>query len=155
MALTLDHRKCSRYQFVKWAWKYTHETTSISPRGQWVNHICSSLICVEPDICIDQPVSSWWGLVPRCQIGTRSSRITWLNFLSSLKSYYIMGHMFNSFWPSDAIWRHRSGSTLVKVMACCLTPPGHYLNQCWLIMNGVLWHSPKTNFTWSAHDINS
>ena len=24
----------------------------------------------------------------------------------------------------------------------------------WLIINGVLWHSPKTNFTWSAHDTN-
>ena len=28
---------------------------------------------------------------------------------------------FNSLWPSDAIWRQRSGSTLAQVMACCLT----------------------------------
>ena len=27
----------------------------------------------------------------------------------------------NSLWPSDAIWRHRSGSTLAHVMGCCLT----------------------------------
>ena len=33
----------------------------------------------------------------------------------------------NSWWPSDAIWRHRSGSTLAKVMACCLMAPSHYL----------------------------
>ena len=26
----------------------------------------------------------------------------------------------NSFWPSDAIWWHRSGWTLVQAMACCL-----------------------------------
>ena len=27
-------------------------------------------------------------------------------------------------------WRQRSGSTLAQVMACCLTAPSHYLNQC-------------------------
>ena len=32
---------------------------------------------------------------------------------------------------SDDIWRHRSGSTLAQVMACCLMAPSHYLNQCW------------------------
>ena len=37
----------------------------------------------------------------------------------------------NSLWPSDAIWRPRSGSTLAQVMACCRTVSSHYLNQCW------------------------
>ena len=32
---------------------------------------------------------------------------------------------FNSLWLSDAIWWHRSGSTLAKVMACCLMAPSH------------------------------
>ena len=36
----------------------------------------------------------------------------------------------NSLWLSDAIWQHRSGSTLAQVMACCLTAPSHCLNQC-------------------------
>ena len=49
--------------------------------------------------------------------------------------------MINSLWPSDAIWRQRSGSTLAQVMACCLTAPSHYLNQCWLIIREVQWHS--------------
>ena len=48
---------------------------------------------------------------------------------------------FNSLWPSDAIWRQGSRSKLVQVMACCLTAPRHYLNQCWLIIRKVLWHS--------------
>ena len=48
---------------------------------------------------------------------------------------------FNSLGPSDAIWRWRSWSTLVQVMACCLTAPSHYLNQCWLIISEVQWHS--------------
>ena len=46
----------------------------------------------------------------------------------------------NSLWPSDVIWRLRSGSILAQVMACCLTPPSHYLNQCWRTINMVHWH---------------
>ena len=38
----------------------------------------------------------------------------------------------NSLRTSDAIWRNKSGSTSAQVMACCLTAPTHYLNQCWL-----------------------
>ena len=49
----------------------------------------------------------------------------------------------SSMGPSDAIWRCRSWSTLVHVMACCLTAPSHYLNQCWLIISKVLWHSSE------------
>ena len=49
--------------------------------------------------------------------------------------------LINSLWPSDAIWRQRSGSTLAQVMACCLMAPSHYLNQRWLIINEVQWHS--------------
>ena len=36
---------------------------------------------------------------------------------------------FNALWPSDGIWRHRSGSTLAQVMACCPTAPSHYLRD--------------------------
>ena len=65
-----------------------------------------------------------------------------------------LGHLwFNSLWPSDAIWWYRRGSTLAQVMACCLMAPSHYLNQCWLIISEVLWHSPDGNFTWNAQDI--
>ena len=49
----------------------------------------------------------------------------------------------NPLWPSAAIRRHKSGSTLAQVMACCLTAPSHYLNQCWLIIIKVLWHSSE------------
>ena len=53
----------------------------------------------------------------------------------------IMALYLNLFWPSDTIWRQRSGSTLAQVMACCLTAPSHYLNQCWRIISEVQWHS--------------
>ena len=49
----------------------------------------------------------------------------------------------NSLGPSDAIWHCRSWSTLVQVMAYCLTAPSHYLNQCWLIISKVLLHSSE------------
>ena len=59
-----------------------------------------------------------------------------------------------SLWPSDAIWRQRSWSTLAQVMACCLKASSHYLNQCWLIISEVQWHSHKGNFTRDASTIN-
>ena len=55
-----------------------------------------------------------------------------------------MNIMFNSLWPSGTICWQKSGLTLVQVMACCLTGPSHYLNQCW---GKVQWHSSECNFT--------
>ena len=60
----------------------------------------------------------------------------------------------NSFGPSNAIWWLRCGSTLAQVMACCLTAPSHYLNQCWFLISEVLWHSLESNFARSAHELN-
>ena len=37
------------------------------------------------------------------------------------------------FWPCETKWCHGTGSTLVQVMAFCLTVQSHYLNQRWLI----------------------
>ena len=37
-------------------------------------------------------------------------------------------------------WRQWSRSTLVQVMACCLTASSHYLNQCWLIISEAQWY---------------
>ena len=39
------------------------------------------------------------------------------------------------------------------VMTCCLTTPSHYLNQCWLIISEVFWHSYEGGFTGNAQDI--
>ena len=60
---------------------------------------------------------------------------------------HLRGQWVNSLWPRDTIWRHISGSTLVQVMACCLTAPSHYLNQCWLIISKVQRYSAEKNFT--------
>ena len=49
-------------------------------------------------------------------------------------AFYQFEPCINSLWPGDAIWQHRSASALAQVMACCLTAPSHYLNQCWLFL---------------------
>ena len=53
----------------------------------------------------------------------------------------VLGCNFNSLWPRDAICQQISGSTLAQVMACCLMAPSHNLNQCWLIIYEVLFHT--------------
>ena len=58
-----------------------------------------------------------------------------------LKCVMISTLRFNLWWPSDAIWRQRSGPTFAQVMSCCLRAPSHYLNQCWLIISEIQWHS--------------
>ena len=64
----------------------------------------------------------------------------------------------NSLWPSHylnqccyvdflcfsvAIGRHKFRSALVQALACCWCAPGHYRNQCWLVISKVQWQSPK------------
>ena len=73
---------------------------------------------------------------------------------SQLSRAYLDGlcYIVNSLWPGDAIWWQWSGSTLVKVMACYLIAPSHDLNQCWLIIKSVLWHSPESSLTRNAHE---
>ena len=46
---------------------------------------------------------------------------------------------FNTLWPSDAIWPHRSGSTLAQVLIWCLPAPSYYLNQGWLLIGKSQW----------------
>ena len=53
----------------------------------------------------------------------------------------------NSLWPSDVICWQRSGSTLAQIMARCLMAPSHYLNQRWLLIGRVQWHSSECNLT--------
>ena len=67
--------------------------------------------------------------------------------LNSIRPYcsHMNGkHDFQSLTHSGLVTPYgdkRSGSTLAQVMACCLTTSSHYLNQCWLIISEVRWHS--------------
>ena len=73
---------------------------------------------------------NWWWLY---QWGFKP--FTWGQFHRKYTRYLSLIWIckINSLWPSDAIWRQRSVS--------------HYLNQCWLIIVKVQWHSSECNFT--------
>ena len=62
--------------------------------------------------------------------------------------------LIKMFRSCDTIWRHRSGSTLALLMACCPIAPSHYLNQYWLTISGVLCHSFENNFAENDPNIN-
>ena len=64
------------------------------------------------------------------------SRINILSTSCKIALRWMPQHLTN-----DAIWRHRSGSTMAQVMACWLMVPSHYLNQYWIIISEVLRHS--------------
>ena len=72
------------------------------------------------------------------------------NFIPHFTGHVIIcaGTKVNSLWPSDAIWRQGSRSTLVQVLVCCLTASSHYMNQCWLVITKAKWCSYESNFAW-------
>ena len=89
----------------------------------------------------------WWVYVSLCLyefIGTGNcSMLDGTKLLPTLRLKY----QFYLLWPSGIIsQQYRSGSTLAQVMAWCLTAPSQYLNQSWLIICGVEWHSSECNF---------
>ena len=69
--------------------------------------------------------------------------VTWRQFRRKFSRYlsFISASKLLTHWGLVTSYGDRSGSTLAQVMACCLTAPSHYLNQCWLIISEVQWHS--------------
>ena len=61
--------------------------------------------------------------------------IHWLQ-IALMTNLVILGDMINTLRPSDAIWRRRSYSTLIQVMACWLMASSHNLKQCWYHQQG-------------------
>ena len=101
--------------------------------------------------CVNGLTLTSVGGVPRsdtvnCKCQHYSANIRWVG-LAHRKAW------INSPWPADAILWHKSGSKLVQVMACCLTAPSHYLNQCWEIISEVLMQSHEGNITENDQDI--
>ena len=92
-------------------------------------------------------LSQWW---PRSMSPYGITRSQWGKDLSLMVPYIVGAEVWrcygvNSLWPSDTIWQQRSGLPLAHVMACCLTAPSHYLNQCWLIISEVQSNTPGAN----------
>ena len=70
---------------------------------------------------------------------------TTVHYIQHCKAYRTLTHC-GLVVQYGAIRRHKSGSTLVQVMACCLALPSHYLNQCWFIIRVAQWQSHEGNF---------
>ena len=68
---------------------------------------------------------------------------------------YVWHYYINSSGSSDAVWQHRSGSTLAQVIAYCYVEPRRCLNRYWLITNKFQWHSADTKLLGSLQHINS
>ena len=96
-----------------------------------------------PVLCLYQPCSHNTSHTPRSQY--RALENQFIRPLPKCHSWWVQHkHWLNSLlWTSNAIWQNWSGSTLKQVIACCLSAPSHYLNQCWLI-TAVLLHSPES-----------
>ena len=99
-------------------------------------------------------LSMWWFMVTECDDGYRR------DYLQNILATFRLGckpllqttntriaTIFDrpfltilNLTPVDSLWCHRSESTLVRVMACCLTAPSHYLNQ-YSLTDVARWHS--------------
>ena len=65
------------------------------------------------------------------------------DFLLVLTNWSLKISLTNSLWPNDTIWQYRSKSTLAQVMVWCREATSHDLNQCWLIISKIQWHSSE------------
>ena len=101
-------------------------------------------------ICQHISARSRWVCIkwqPFCNVGEKIVVLLLADFFLCFNCQQGIVGSVNSLWPSDAIWQHKSRSTLAQVMACCLMVPSHYLNQCWLIISKIQWHPSESNFT--------
>ena len=127
----------------------------IDPYYHWCRLMACCLIGTE--LLLNQ-----WSLIVNCiprnklqrnfcqNTKTFSKENAFHNVCCKMQANLLRPKCVNTLWPSEAMWWHVSVAMLDQVMVCCLTAPSHYLNQCWLIIKGVLWHSPDSNFTQST-----
>ena len=126
-------------------------TVDIHQQGQWRRVLMFSLICAAEQTVeqtIKTPViwnaialimaslfcgSRWWSI----PIGTLPCSL--YNFVPILK---FSSKSVNTLWLLSC---HRTWSTLVRVMASCLTAPSHCLKQYWHTINMILWFSFHDN----------
>ena len=72
------------------------------------------------------------------------------NFYVSVYGLFI-AIAYDSGWLIGIIGRSVSLSALIPVMAWGF---GHYLNQCWFIINDIPWHNPQYDLMENAEWIN-
>ena len=117
-------------------------------------HANTSSACSHQTFTNENMLDNWWDAEHRTALSTVKPQQNGQHIADDISEYTFRTTIcillqislkflqwVNSMWPSDTRWRQRSGSTLAQVMACCLTAPSHYLNQCRLIISEVQWHS--------------
>ena len=119
--------------------KITSKISFKSPKGQWVN------VHIQPCTTSTAINFHYAPYLLSTPAGCRNPLYKFNNTTRPKQNrrYCLCTRHFNTLWPSDAIWRHGSGSTLAQVMAWCLTAPSHYLIQCWFVICRGLWHSSE------------
>ena len=79
----------------------------------------------------------------------------WISFSFGIGVWGLVGYISALvLWLSELIWWHRTGSKFSQLMVCCLTAPSHYLNQRWLIISKVPWHSSERIIIRRSEDTN-
>ena len=71
-----------------------------------------------------------------------------------LMDAYWPGYLLHSLRPSEPKCRHRTGSTLTRVMAYCLMSPHHLPNQGSLFIKDILLNSTESSLTRSVLELN-
>ena len=139
-------QKSTRCEFsVRWIpQNLTNEKSKLVQVMAWclqaTSHYLRSWANVEPDLC--RHMVSRPQVLKHGKFSPKYSQETGVSLWVQSVTYLICSvfAIVNLLGPSDATWRHRTESTVAQVMACCLTAPSHYLNQCWLIISKFLWH---------------
>ena len=75
-----------------------------------------------------------WGGIP---FGTKPISQSMLIYHKNIQWKFPKKFYVDSLCPGDAIWRHKSWSTLAQLITCRLMARSRYLNRCWLEVIGV------------------
>ena len=134
------------------------QSTAFSSWGRkfssWIAVALQNSWCPVPVVCFSEflaPAISWcWThLVRTCEL---SHELIW--DAGGFHTCQADPPKMTDMCCINSLWRHKTWSTLAQVMACCLTAPSHYLNQCWLIITKVQSHSSGNHFTKDTSAIN-
>ena len=86
----------------------------------------------------------------------RTVQLNWFHWLHNYLrkgSHWDRQATFNPLWPNDALWSHKSGSTLAEVMDWCPMASSCYMIQYRLIIQRISQHSPEGSFMGNSQDI--
>ena len=127
--------------------------------NEFCHYQCTGSSFIGPELCHSEKFAPAWFIdtficgekvfllnINRLQVNTTgtgqrlhsSSRIS-PSILPLLNHFKEKNIYLNSLRPDDAIWRHRSGSTLALEIISCLTAPNHCLNQSSRVTSNAQW----------------